>query len=115
MKAYSGTQISPLPPDGRGGSIPIFPPDTVNTQTITLTDANVVSSSVFSNTQSKIVRVVVTEAAAFIGTETETTADTPTASMPVLQDSSIEVPVPAGGVITIKGNGATVYLTPSLN
>jgi len=33
----------------------------------------------------------------------------------VLQDSSIEIPVPAGGIITVRGNGATVYLTPSLD
>ena len=115
MKATSGTQISPLPPDGRGGSIPIFPADTERTQTITLSDSNVVKSSVFSSTKSKIVRVVVVDAMAFIGTESETLKQTATASMPVLQDSSIEIPVPAGGIITVRGNKATVYLTPSLD
>ena len=115
MKATSGTQISPLPPDGRGGSIPIFPADTGRTQTIALTGTDVVKSSVFSSTKSKIVRVVVVEAMAFIGTESETLKETATASMPVLQDSTIEIPVPAGGIITVKGDGATVYLTPSLD
>lgn len=115
MKATTKTLPPALPPDGRGGSIPIFQPDTVATQTIVINDTNVWTSKVFSSTNDKLVRIVATGAIVFIGVGAETKLTTPTASMPMLEDSVIEVIVPAGEIITAKGDGATVYLIPSLN